>query len=190
MRSEITENVIQGLKSDSDFGLVKQASNGDRTAFRELFEKHVSRMYAFCLRISSDRDVADELTQTVFIKAWEKMNTFKYASKFSTWLHSITMNEFLTHKRAGKTLTEKVTEFFNRNETKAYSPFEGCKGDAYIDIEAAISKLPEQARMVVVLHDIEGYKHTEISEMLSIAVGTSKAALHRARKQLRKDLVK
>jgi RNA polymerase sigma-70 factor, ECF subfamily len=147
-------------------------------------------MYAFCLRVSSDRDTADELTQTVFIKAWEKMNTFKYASKFSTWLHSIAMNEFLTHKRSGKTFIEKVTELFNRNKQHTYSPFDGGKGDERIDIEYAVSKLPEQARLVVVLHDIEGYKHHEISGMLGIAVGTSKAALHRARKQLRKELVK
>jgi RNA polymerase sigma-70 factor (ECF subfamily) len=184
--SEITENVTLELKNDSDFGLVKLASNGDRAAFGELFEKHVSRMYAFCLRISSDKDLADELTQTVFIKAWEKMNTFKYESKFSTWLHSIAMNEFLTHKRSGKTFAEKISELFRHKEGHKYN----SRFDAYIDIESAISKLPEQARMVVVLHDIEGYKHHEISVMLGIAVGTSKAALHRARKRLRKELVK
>jgi RNA polymerase sigma-70 factor, ECF subfamily len=186
LRSEITENVVVKLKTETDYVLVMRASNGDRAAFGELFENHVSRIYAFCLRISSDKDLADELTQTVFIKAWEKMNTFKYESKFSTWLHSIAMNEFLTHKRAGRTFAEKITELFRHTERHKYN----SRFDAYIDIESAISKLPEQARMVVVLHDIEGYKHHEISGMLGIAVGTSKAALHRARKQLRKELVK
>lgn len=172
---------------DSEFELVERAASGETYPFKELFDKHVQRIYAFCRRISSDPDIADELTQIVFIKAWEKLNTFKFGSKFSTWLHSIAMNEYLSFKRAGKTFTEKLNELFRKNEER--KPNAG-RTDARIDLEYAISKLPEQSRMVVLLHDVEGYKHEEISKMLNIATGTSKAALHRARKQLRKELSK
>jgi RNA polymerase sigma-70 factor (ECF subfamily) len=190
LRQETAENlrhVPDGLKSDPDFSLVKQASNGDRSAFRVLFDRYVSRIYTLCLRISSDKDIADEITQIVFIKAWEKINTFKYASKFPTWLHSIAVNEYLTYKRSGKTFAGKIAELFRNNERQ----FRYSGGfDSTIDLESAISKLPEQARMVVILHDVEGYIHDEIAVILGIPAGTSKAALHRARKQLRKELTK
>jgi RNA polymerase sigma-70 factor (ECF subfamily) len=173
--------------ADPEFELVGRAASGEQYAFKELFGRHGPRIYSFCLRISSDSDIADELTQIVFIKAWEKLNTFKFGSKFSTWLHSIAMNEYLSFKRAGKTFTEKLSELFRKNEERKTI---AGRTDARIDLEYAISKLPEQSRLVVILHDVEGYKHEEISKMLNIATGTSKAALHRARKQLRKELSK
>lgn len=187
MTPEFTENPVQIISQDADYSLIKQASNGDRNAFCSLFDKHVSRIYAFCLRMSADKDIADELTQIAFVKAWEKMDTFKYASKFTTWLHGIAMNEFLTYKRAGKTFSEKINVLFRKNESR--TGYTNCF-DTNIDVENAISRLTEQTKAVVILHDVEGYKHKEISEIMGIAVGTSKAALHRARKQLRKELIK
>jgi RNA polymerase sigma-70 factor (ECF subfamily) len=140
------------------------------------------------LRFSANQDTADDLTQKVFIKAWEKLSTFRNESRFSTWLHRIAVNIFLMHKRTEKRFLRKSSHsehFWVNQNGKIESNVE-----MNIDLENAIASLPKQARMVLVLHDIEGYKHKEISDMLKIEIGTSKANLHRARKLLREKLSK
>lgn len=173
---------------DEDFKLVEQAIGGSNEAFKELFMKNVTRVHSLCLRISADVQVAEDLTQEVFIKAWEKLNTFKFDSKFSSWLHSIAVNQFLMHIRSDKRNTEKVSEY--NKEVFQSSADSKHPEDFRMDLQKAVEKLPEQARTVLVLHDIEGYKHSEISEMMGIQTGTSKAHLHKARKILRKELSK
>ena len=201
MRSKLQESknkggalelVTTGADKDKEreFELVRQASAGNQHAFRELYRNNSPRIYAVCLRISQDTDTADELTQEVFIKAWEKLSTFQFESKFSSWLHSIAVNQFLMMKRSEKRFNERVAELNdimtrNNPHSKAKHGF-----DSKIDIETALEKLPRQARMAFVLHDIEGYKHHEISGLMNIEVGTSKAHLHRARRMLREELMK
>jgi len=153
-------------------------------------KRNSSRVYAVCLRASQDPDLADELTQEVFIKAWEKLATFQFESKFSSWLHSIAINQFLMMKRSEKRLSERVTELTHMIDNEQLRTKSKHHHDARIDIEQALEKLPEQARMAFVLHDIEGYKHHEISGIMNIEVGTSKAHLHRARRMLREELTK
>jgi RNA polymerase sigma-70 factor (ECF subfamily) len=184
------ELVSSSPDRDREFELVRQAAAGNQHAFRELYKNNFQRVYAVCLRVSQDRDTADELTQEVFVKAWEKLSSFMFESKFSSWLHSIAVNQFLMMKRSEKRFNERVselTEIMTRENPhgKAKHGF-----DSRIDIETALTKLPEQARMTFVLHDIEGYKHHEISDMMNIEVGTSKAHLHRARRMLREELTK
>ena len=133
--------------------------------------------------------MAEDLTQEVFIKAWEKLNTFKFESKFSTWLHSIAVNQFMMQLRSDKRYSEKIDEFSREREIQNPADTK-ISQDYRIDLQKAIDNLPEQARTVLVLHDIEGYKHNEISEMMNIQIGTSKANLHRARKILKKELSK
>ncbi len=193
MRSTLAEGGALELVTkspDKEFELVRQAASGNSYAFKELYNGNVSRVYAVCLRISSNRDTAEELTQEVFIKAWEKLHTFQFESKFSSWLHSIAVNQFLMMKRSEKRFSERInelTEIMKKDNpgTKIKQSF-----DSRIDIETALEKLPQQARMTFVLHDIEGYKHHEISNMMDIEIGTSKAHLHRARKMLREELAK
>lgn len=172
---------------DEDSQLIKKSIEGSSEAFKELFMKHVNRVHSLCLRISADIHLTEDLTQEVFIKAWEKLNTFKFDCKFSTWLHSISVNQFLMHLRSKKRENEKTAEFGKENNLQIIKQ---NNSDHRIDLENAISSLPDQARTVLVLHDIEGYKHIEISKMMSIETGTSKAHLHRARKILRKELSK
>jgi RNA polymerase sigma-70 factor (ECF subfamily) len=175
---------------DKDFELIREARAGSSAAFRELFETHVNRIYAVCLRYSQDPDMADELTQEVFIKAWEKLDSFKFESKFSSWLYSIATNQFLMHKRSEKRFSERVDRLgeIQLRDNPLLKP--SVSNDYSIDVENALAKLPPQARLAFVLHDIEGYKHHEISEIMNIEVGTSKAHLHRARKMLREELSK
>lgn len=174
---------------DRDFELVRLTCSGDTLAYKELYERNVGRVYALCLRITANEDLADELTQEVFIKAWEKIKTFGFQSRFSTWLHSIAMNTFLMMKRTEKRFSEKLNELGGmlHHDKPAHA---GHSWDTGIDLENTIAELPEKMRTAFVLHDIEGYKHREISKMLDIEVGTSKAHLHRARKIIREKLSK
>ncbi|RPI13559.1 MAG: RNA polymerase sigma factor [Ignavibacteriae bacterium] len=170
--------------------LVQKASNGDCQTFKELFEKYVNRIYAFCMRISSNPQVAEELTQDVFVKAWEKLDTFRGDSQFSTWLHSIAVNEFLMYKRTQKRFLQRVVQTDNINQYDISTERHEYHFNTNIDIENAISTLPEQAKIVFILHDVHGYQHKEIAEIADIEIGTSKAHLHRARKLLREELSK
>lgn len=188
MSSAVSLNLIV-KNPDEDFKLVEQALKGSGDAFKQLFMKNVNRVYSLCLRISADVHIAEDLTQEVFIKAWEKLNTFKFECKFSTWLHSIAVNQFMMQLRSDKRYSEKIDEYDKESKTGATVDPKPDQ-DHRIDLQKAIDKLPEQARAVLVLHDIEGYKHNEISEMMSIQTGTSKAHLHRARKILKKELSK
>ena len=185
MKGSNLELVVNDINYEIE--LIDLARNGDNNAFKELFHLNVSRVYAICLRFSACRDLAEELTQKVFIKAWEKLKTFKKESKFSTWLHSIAVNEFLMHKRSEKKFLKRFT-----NDESLTNKIHGqdINIETNIDLEKAINSLPKQARIVLVLHDVEGYKHKEISSMLNIETGTSKANLHRARKLLREELSK
>ena len=175
---------------DKEFELIRLASAGNTYAFKQLYENNVNRVYAVCLRACQDPDAADELTQEVFIKAWEKLSTFHFESKFSSWLHSIAINQFLMMKRSEKRFSERVSELTHLMDNEQLNNKSKHHHDARIDIEQALEKLPEQARLAFVLHDIEGYKHHEISGIMNIEVGTSKAHLHRARKMLREELTK
>ncbi len=177
-------------EKEKDFELVRKACTGSALAFEQLYENNVNRIYALCLRYSQDSDMADELTQEVFIKAWEKLNTFQFESKFSSWLYSIATNQFLMQKRSEKRFNERVNRYgeIQLRNNPLLKP--SVSHDYSIDVETAMAKLPPQARLAFVLHDIEGYKHHEISEIMKIEVGTSKAHLHRARKMLREELSK
>lgn len=173
-------------RTDEDAKLIEASANGNKDAFRELFSKNVSRVYSLCLRISADSDKAGDLTQEVFINAWEKLGTFRHECKFSTWLHRIAVNKWLMMLRSEDAERRKSEAAVQ----DAVSSQQTSVSDHRIDLEKAISMLPDQARTVLVLHDIEGFKHYEISEMMGIETGTSKAHLHRARKLLREELSK
>lgn len=166
--------------------LVARAAAGDVAAFEELYRLNVGRVYALCLRMSGNPALAEELVQETFVRAWQKLGTFRGSSAFSTWLHRVTVNVVLGHQRSSDRREARVSgtveEFIPDHKARGSHP-----GQA-IDLERAISGLPEGARTVFILHDVEGCLHREIARLTGIAVGTSKAQLHRARKLLRKAL--
>ncbi|HEX2788526.1 MAG TPA: RNA polymerase sigma factor [Ignavibacteria bacterium] len=181
----INTNLI--IKDSGEYDVIIQASQKDQSAFKKLFDKYSGKIYAFSLRLTMNTESAEEIVQETFIKAWNKLESFRFESKFSTWLFGIAYNEFLMHNRSKNKRDEKFV-LADMNELlniKTVFNF-----DTNIDIEKAISKLPEQAKAVFVLHEIEGYKHNEIAEMINIQEGTSKAHLNRARKILREELSK
>ena len=165
--------------------LVRRAARGDVEAYEMIYRQHVGRVHALCLRMARDRSEAEELTQETFVRVWERLGSFRGDSAFTTWLHRVTVNVVI----AGLRQRGRWRERFSTSETEdfgAAEPAFSAGGD--LDLERAIAGLSPQARMVFLLHDVEGYKHGEIAELTGLAVGTSKAHLHRARLLLREEL--
>jgi RNA polymerase sigma-70 factor (ECF subfamily) len=162
--------------------LVRRAQSGDTAAFGHLYRLHAGRVYALCLRLEGDAARADELTQDVFVRAWERLTGFRGESAFGTWLHRLAVNVVLSDRRAAWRRDRRVTlEEEPVALARAPTPDPGLT----LDLESAIAALPPGARTVFVLHDVEGYQHAEIASMTGIAEGTSKAQLFRARRLLR-----
>ena len=163
---------------------VRAAAFGDGEAFERLYRTHVSRVYGLACRMAGS-ETADELTQDVFVRAWEKLGTFRGESAFSSWLYRLAVNLMCSRLRALRLQRER--------EMASEIPLAAARArhdsiEIRLDFEVALERLPEGAREVFVLHDIEGYKHREIAELMEITSGTSKSQLHRARMILRRHL--
>lgn len=168
-----------------DGALVQRSIAGDLRAFELLYRKHVGRVHGAILRIvGMNHARAEELTQDAFVRAWQKLGGFRFESAFSTWLYRLGVNVALMDLRGAgneQTVEDEVLELAAGGDV----PF--CAGER-ADLEQAVAKLPPRARAVLVLHDVEGWKHEEIAKELGMAVGSSKAQLHRARGLVRKLL--
>jgi len=168
---------------------VRRAQQGDQAAFRTLYQTHVGRVYALCLRLTGNGSEAEDHTQDVFVRVWERLGSFRGESAFSTWLHRLTVNEVLQARRSAGRRSARVTQADDPLELEAApAPAAGSAGAGASDLGQAIARLPAGARTVFVLHDVEGYQHDEIAALLEIAEGTSKAQLFRARRLLREML--
>lgn len=178
--------VSEGAPTDPEPELIRRAQAREAAAFEHLYRRHVGRVYAVCLRMVADAPEAEELTQRAFITAWEKLPHFRGESAFSSWLHRVAVNTTLATLRADERRRRRVfaTEDPAALETAPAAVPAGLR----LDLEAAVAALPPQARIVFVLHDVEGWQHQEIAAQLGLAVGTSKAQLHRARKLLQEAL--
>ncbi len=168
--------------------LVRRAQGGDRGAFEQLYRRQVGRVHALCLRMAGDPIAAEELTQEVFVRAWRKLGSFRGDSAFGTWLHSLAVREVLGDRRTNVRRLARVVPV----EDPATLPGAGRRQSpaAALDLERCLGALPERARQVFVLHDVEGYRHTEIARLMGTTEGTSKGQLHRARKLLREALAR
>lgn len=170
--------------------VVRAAQAGDAEAFTALYDAHVGRLYALCVGMTGSRAAADALVQDTFVRAWQRLSTFRGDSAFATWLHRVAVNELLSESRAAKRRTLRVAiaaDLGIADGPVALPDAATIPEDTplRLDLEQAIAKLPAGARAVFVLHDIGGYAHAEIAAQLGIAEGTSKAHLFRARRLLR-----
>jgi RNA polymerase sigma-70 factor (ECF subfamily) len=163
---------------------VARAASGDVRAFEQLYQTHLPRVHSLVRRMAGGRDT-DELTQDVFVRVWQKLGTFRGDSSFTTWLHRLAVNVVIERFRTERTRRQRLHDGEQIFETLAGPSH---SRDISMDFETALEKLPDGAREIFVLHDVEGYKHHEIASMLEISAGTSKAQLHRARMMLRKHL--
>lgn len=163
-----------------DDELISAVKQGDQKAFAQLYRNHEQRVYALCLRLLADVQLAEDVTQEVFVQLWHKIAQFQGQSKFTTWLHSVTSNIAISYLRKHKNWLQKVVSFESRGmDEQSIAMCSGLNG-----LDKLILKLPERARLVFVLHAVEGYRHEEIANMLNMAVGSSKSQYHRARQLL------
>ncbi len=168
-----------------DIDDVRAAAAGDRRAFQRLYHLHSGRVHGAVFRLAGyDHARAEDLTQEAFVRAWQKLPSFRHESAFGTWLYRLAVNVALMDIRArGSDPVSMVDD--EHLPDPGQTPF--CAAERE-ELERAIGLLPPRARAVLVLHDIEGWLHEEISNELGMAIGTSKAQLHRARGLLRKIL--
>jgi len=187
---------------DSELALARAASAGDERAFERLYRRHSARVFALCLRMSGSRAGATELTQDVFVQVWRQLGTWRGESALATWIYRLTVNLVLGNARAETRRQRREMSAEGEDADGDDSRRAGNAGNAgnaggverapavgeAIDLERAIASLPDGARTVFVLHDVEGYRHGEIARMMGTAEGTCRAQLHRARRLLMEAL--
>ena len=182
------------LPKSSDASVVARAQTGDHEAFTELYSRHKSRVYRLCLRIVGNVPLAEDLTQEAFLQLYRKIATFQGNAAFTTWLHRLTINVVLMHRR------KKGIEVTSLDCAKEEFS-EGCHARSFgirdkslagsidrLAIRRALETLPPGYRMVFLLHDVEGFEHSEIASSLRCSIGNSKSQLHKARRRLRSVL--
>jgi RNA polymerase sigma factor (sigma-70 family) len=169
------------VPADSDSALISAAINdGSEVAFRELFRRHTPRLLQFIMRVTSGtRAEAEDVVQDTWLRAFPALPTFRGESAFSTWLCSVGARAAIDAMRQSR---RRALEFSAEEEVFGST---SSSSDERMDLEDAIARLSPGCRMVLVLHDVEGFKHEEIGRQLGIAAGTSKAQLFKARRTLR-----
>lgn len=169
-----------------DAGLIARIAAGDRAAARSLYDRHVGRVYRLAYRLCGDADLAQDLTQDVFIHVFARLDRFRGESAFTTWLHRVTVNTCLNSLRRVQRVRRREVDL----ELVVDHPLRDVDRDPWLDdaLDRAISELPEGLRVVVVMYAIEGYTHAEVAAALGIAEGTSKSRLFDARALLRTAL--
>jgi RNA polymerase sigma-70 factor (ECF subfamily) len=177
-------------KAASETQLVARAQQGDEEAFAALYEMHKRRVYSLCLRMTGNTAEAEDLAQEAFLQLFRKISTFRGESAFSTWLHRLAVNVVLMRLRkrglqqvsldeVDSSQDEPVKRDYGDNDRRLMGSVDR------ISLTRAIDELPPGYRTVFVLHDIEGYEHNEIAEIMDCSVGNSKSQLHKARMKLR-----
>lgn len=164
--------------------LIRRACQGDGPAVRALYERYSPRVYAVVRRIAADDDLAQDYAQEAWIRAIRALPTFRGDARFSTWIHRIAVNSALQAVRKAETREKREAPM---PDTIAVAP---PASDALLSqkLEWALDLLPERMRKVLILHDVEGYTHDEIGELLGTAAGTSKSQLFKARGKMRELL--
>jgi RNA polymerase sigma-70 factor, ECF subfamily len=180
--STVPAAAVSGVAPIDD--VVRRAQAGDVDAFEALYRLHAPAVLTLCRRMSSDDARARELAQDVFVRAWERLTSFRGQSTLATWLHRLGVNVVLEQMRSSKREAMRMIEGTDDHGSHSTAG----QLDARMDLDAALVRLPQGARVVFVMHDIEGYSHEEISAMTGIAAGTARAQLWRARRALMKML--
>jgi RNA polymerase sigma-70 factor (ECF subfamily) len=161
--------------------LIQQAQKGDATAMRALYQRHAARVYAVVRRVAGDDALAEDWAQEAWVRAFRALATFRGDSLFTTWLHRIAVNSALHGRRSRERKTAREEPI----EDAAVTAPAGDRAVLRLRLEKAMARLPEGMRRVLVLHDVEGYTHEEIGEMLGVNPGTCKSQLFKARAKMR-----
>jgi RNA polymerase sigma-70 factor, ECF subfamily len=182
--------------SQSNAELIARAQNGEEKAFEALFHQYKKRVYSLCLHVMGNTAEAEELTQEAFLQVFRKIHTFRGQSAFSTWLHRVSLNIVLMRKRKKRINVTPIEDNIREEEFDEPQMEFGAPDLALtssidrLHLSRAIAQLSPGSRRAFVLHDVQGYQHNEIAEMLGVSIGNSKSQLHKARVTLRKLLLK
>jgi RNA polymerase sigma-70 factor (ECF subfamily) len=167
-----------------DGELLARCRAGDVEAFEAVYKQHAPRLYALASRMAGSPDEGEDLLQEIFLQAYRKLGSFKGEAALGTWLYRLALNHCLDFVRSRKAKMEKVTETLDA-ETSFQPIARRDTPIARIDLERALDQLPPGCREAFVLHDVEGFDHREVADMLGIAEGTSKSQVFKARMKLR-----
>ena len=178
----------------SEVEAIERAKQGNADAFEALYDLHKRRVYSLCLRMTANAAEAEDLTQEAFLQLFRKIGTFRGESAFSTWLHRMAVNVVLMRLRKKNLPVVPLDdpleseEESSKKELGAADPKLAGSVDR-MQIQRAVEALPPGYRTIFVLHDVEGYEHNEIADIVGCSIGNSKSQLHKARMKLR-DLLK
>jgi RNA polymerase sigma-70 factor (ECF subfamily) len=178
---------------EADLDLIKRAQQGDPDAFASLFHTHKARVYSVCLRLTNNTAEAEDLTQDAFVQVFRKLSTFRGDSAFSTWLYRLAVNTVLMRFRKKALRQVSLDEPCNQDARLVRREYgrKDARLAGSIDriaLTRAIAELPEGYRTIFLLHEVEGYEHQEIAELLDCSVGNSKSQLHKAKLRIRELL--
>lgn len=179
----------------SESEAIRLAQQGDAAAFEVLYRLHNRRVFGICLRMSVERSEAEDLTQETFLTIFRKIQSFRGESAFSTWVHRVTVNTVLMRLRKKNVASDSLDEPNDWDENALKTPLQLGERDLRLSgtidrvtLERAIAQLAPGCKMMFLLHDVEGYRHEEISAIIGCTVGNSKSQLHKARMRLREIL--
>lgn len=171
----------------SEAHLITRVLAGDRLAGRELYDAHAPRVFRLAYRMTCDEDLARECTQDTFVRAFAKLGRFRQEAAFSTWIHRIAVSTVLEALRSRR---RSAARFVSLDEATDIACEDGMRDVELIArLERAVDELPEIYRTALIMHDLEGYTHAAIADVLSIPEGTSKTRVAQARAKLRDTLV-
>ena len=187
MSEPMTDTTTAEVAAETDIAWVRSAAAGDSVAFASLYRRHAGRVHGVIVRLVGGHGVrAEDLTQEAFVRAWQALPEFRFESAFSTWLHRLAVTTALMELRSRR----NGPRFDGDDALDDFGVADSAGNGTTLsmDLERAVATLPPRARAVLVLHDVEGWKHEEIARELGMATGSSKAHLHRARQLLRRRL--
>ena len=170
------------LLATDEAALIGLCQRRHQGAFKQLYERHLGRVYALCLRLTADRTMAEDATQEVFIQLWRRIESFRGDSSFSTWLHALCTNTTISYLRRQKPWLQRIR--LGDDTQELAEALEHSPPPDLHDLDACIRRMPERARLIFVLHGIEGYRQEQVAELLGIAEGTVKAQFHRSKQLL------
>ena len=183
------------VRSVSDLQLIQRAQQGDSDAFATLFNTHKAKIYSVCLRMTNNTAEAEDLTQDAFLQVFRKLATFRGDSALSTWLYRIAVNTVLMHFRKKALRQISLDEPYSQDAKTVRREY-GSRDDRLVGcvdriaLARAITELPAGYRTIFLLHEVEGYEHQEIADLLNCSVGNSKSQLHKAKLRIREVLVR
>ncbi|MCC7179809.1 MAG: RNA polymerase sigma factor [Acidobacteria bacterium] len=170
----------------ADLELAGRIRSGDGAAFEALYRQHATRLYNLASRMSAGATDAEDLLQDIFLLAYRKLGSFRGDSSLGTWLYRLAMNHCLDVLRNRQTRMGQVTDSMDEPDAvPVAAPGPGLGAVSRIDLERAIEALPPACRAAFLLHDVEGFGHHEVADILGISEGTSKSQVHKARLRIR-----